>query len=216
MKKEKKSSEETIKQEILPESEAAIKAETATEEAPVASNETAADDKSPPADAEIGIAEDASEIIEKVEPDETEALKIKCAEYLDKLQRTMADFDNFRKRTVKEKTSMYDDGVRDTIEKLLPIIDNFERAAASASPENKKDAFFKGVSLIQRQLAGYLDDIGVEPAEEPGDKFDPNRHFAVAHIEDENLTAGEIVEVMQKGYIYKNKVIRCSMVKVAN
>jgi len=156
------------------------------------------------------------EIIDKEPEDEFTVLKKQSAEYLDKLQRTLADFDNFRKRTVKEKASMYDDGVRDTIEKLLPIIDNFERAVASAVQESKNDSFFKGVSLIQRQLNGYLDDIGIEPAEEPGDKFDPVRHFAVAHVEDENLGAGEIVEVLQKGYIYKNKVIRASMVKVAN
>ena len=156
------------------------------------------------------------EIIDKEPEDELTVLKKQSAEYLDKLQRTLADFDNFRKRTIKEKASMYDDGVRDTIEKLLPIIDNFERAVASAVQENKNDSFFKGVSLIQRQLSGYLDDIGIEPAEEPGDKFDPIRHFAVAHVEDEKLGASEIVEVLQKGYIYKNKVIRASMVKVAN
>jgi len=156
------------------------------------------------------------EIVDNEPDDELTVLKKQSAEYLDKLQRTLADFDNFRKRTIKEKASMYDDGVRDTIEKLLPIIDNFERAVASAVQESKNDSFFKGVSLIQRQLSGYLDDIGIEPAEEPGDKFDPVRHFAVAHVEDENLGAGEIVEVLQKGYIYKNKIIRASMVKVAN
>ena len=157
-----------------------------------------------------------AEIIEQKQDDEITVLKKQCAEYLDKLQRTLADFDNFRKRTIKEKTSMYDDGVRETIEKLLPVIDNFERAVASAAQDNKNDSFYKGVSLIQRQLAGYLDDIGVEPAEEVGEKFDPLRHFAVAHAEDTQYEPGNIAEVLQKGYIYKDKVIRASMVKVAN
>ena len=159
--------------------------------------------------------EESTEITAE-EPDELTKLNQKCAEYLDKLQRTMADFDNFRKRTIKEKTSMYDDGVRDTIEKLLPIIDNFERAVSAAAAENRTDGFYKGISMIQRQLAGYLDDIGIEAADEPGDKFDPKFHFAVAHIEDDSRGAGEIIEVLQKGYIYKDKVIRASMVKVAN
>jgi len=165
---------------------------------------------------ETETAADGTVIEAEEPPDEMTALKKQCAEYLDKLQRTMADFDNFRKRTIKEKASVYDDGVRETIEKLLPIIDNFDRAVASATPEVLNNSFYKGVSLIQRQLAGYLDDIGIEPADEPGDTFDPNRHFAVQHIEDESLGAGAIAEVLQKGYIYKNKVIRCSMVKVAN
>ena len=167
----------------------------------------------PETDADVKIKTDAPEA---EAPDELTVLKTQCADYLDKLQRTMADFDNFRKRTIKEKASVYDDGVRETIEKLLPIIDNFDRAVASATPEVLNNSFYKGVSLIQRQLAGYLDDIGIEPADEPGDTFDPNRHFAVQHIEDESLGAGAIAEVLQKGYIYKNKVIRCSMVKVAN
>jgi len=156
------------------------------------------------------------EIIENKPDDEITALKKQCAEYLDKLQRTLADFDNFRKRTIKEKTGMYDDGVRETIEKLLPIIDNFERAVASAAQDNKNDSFFKGISLIQRQLAGYLDDIGIEPAGEIGEKFDPLKHFAVTHAEDGNFGPNEIAEVLQKGYIYKDKVIRAGMVKVAN
>ena len=157
-----------------------------------------------------------AEIIEPEPEDELAKAKKQAADYLDKLQRAMADFDNFRRRTVKEKAGMYDDGVRDTIEKLLPIIDNFERAVASATDDIENSSFYKGISLIQRQLAGYLDDIGIENAEGPGDKFDPTRHFAVAHIEDADYGAGEIVEVLQKGYIYKDKVIRCSMVKVAN
>lgn len=138
----------------------------------------------------------------------------KAAEYYDMLQRTIADFDNFRKRTIKEKASMYDDGVRDTVEKILPILDNFERALSSV--QNKDDVFYKGVEMILRQFEGALDYIGVEKIEAAGAKFNPNLHNAVAHIEDENFSESEITEEMQKGYIYKDKVIRHSMVKVAN
>lgn len=137
-----------------------------------------------------------------------------AAENLDKYQRTLAEFDNFRKRTAKEKASMYDDGVKETIEKLLPIIDNFERAVASAG--NTEDSFYKGIIMILKQMQDFLDDIGVEVIEAKGETFDHNIHYAVAHVEDDNYGQGEIIEEMQKGYIYKEKIIRCSMVKVAN
>lgn len=151
------------------------------------------------------------------EDDLTKQLEVKDAlikEYLDKYQRTMADFDNFRKRTIKEKASMYDDGVKDTVEKFLPVIDNFERALASS--QNKDDSFYKGVEMILRQLTGLLDYIGVEPIAAVGEKFDPNIHNAVAHVQDEAYSENEIIDELQKGYMYKDKVVRVSMVRVAN
>lgn len=137
-------------------------------------------------------------------------------DYLDKLQRTMAEFDNFRKRTNIEKASMYENGTRDAIEKLLPILDNFERAILSTSEEDKQSSMFKGVEMIFNQMVETFTNMGVCEVAGVGETFDPNIHNAVLHVEDENLGENVVAEVMQKGYTYKDKVIRPSMVKVAN
>lgn len=139
----------------------------------------------------------------------------KADEMLDKFQRTLAEFDNFRKRTVKEKASMYDDGVRDTVEKLLPVVDNFERAMASAG-DSADGSFYKGVEMIYKQFNELMASLGVEEIPSLGEKFDPNLHSAVAHEESEEFGENEITFVMLKGYRHKDKVIRPSMVKVAN
>lgn len=148
---------------------------------------------------------------------EVEELGQKLADMQDKFQRTLAEFDNFRKRTSKEKASMYDDGVRDTIEKLLPIFDNLERAIASVDGKvDENDPLLKGVKMTNKQLKEILAAMGVEEIKALGEKFDPNLHAAVAHVEDENFGENEVVLDMMKGYKYKEKVIRHSMVKVAN
>jgi len=138
----------------------------------------------------------------------------KESEMEDRYKRTLAEFDNYRKRTIKEMSARYDDGVRAACEKLLPMVDNFHRALHA---HENKDSFYQGVAMIARQFDGILSDLGVEPiALEPGDKFDPNFHNAVAHVEDENFGQNEVVEELQKGYIHRDKVLRYSMVKVAN
>ena len=148
---------------------------------------------------------------------EVEELGQKLADMQDKFQRTLAEFDNFRKRTSKEKASMYDDGVRDTIEKLLPIFDNLERAIASVDGKvDENDPLLKGVKMTDKQLKEILAAMGGEEIKALGEKFDPNLHAAVAHVEDENFGENEVVLDMMKGYKYKEKVIRHSMVKVAN
>ena len=148
---------------------------------------------------------------------EVEELGQKLADMQDKFQRTLAEFDNFRKRTSKEKASMYDDGVRDTIEKLLPIFDNLERAIASVDGKvDENDPLLKGVKMTDKQLKEILAAMGVEEIKALGEKFDPNLHAAVAHVEDENFGENEVVLDLMKGYKYKEKVIRHSMVKVAN
>ena len=134
-------------------------------------------------------------------------------ELTDRLKRQMAEFDNFRKRTEKEKASMYVIGARDIVEKILPVVDNFERGLAQA-PEG--DAFADGMKMIYKQLMTALDEMGVKEIEAKGKEFDPNLHNAVMHVEDENAGANEVVEVFQKGYTYKDFVVRHSMVKVAN
>ncbi len=159
----------------------------------------------------------------KEEVNELDELKIKLEnsenlvkDYLDKLQRSMAEFDNFRKRTNIEKASMYENGTRDTIEKLLPILDNFERAIISTADEDKESPMFKGIEMIFNQMVETFKNMGVEELAGVGETFDPNIHNAVLHIDDDSLGENVVAEVMQKGYKYKDKVIRPSMVKVAN
>lgn len=134
-------------------------------------------------------------------------------ELTDRLKRSMAEFDNFRKRTEKEKAGMYVIGAKEIVEKILPIVDNFERGLAQA-PEG--DAFADGMKMIYKQLMTTLDDLGVKQIEAVGREFDPNFHNAVMHVEDEAAGENMIVEELQKGYTYKDFVVRHSMVKVAN
>ena len=165
---------------------------------------------------------EAAEVLEEAEVVDETAEKIakleqQAADNLDKYQRTLAEFDNFRKRTVKEKAGMYDDGVRSTVEKLLNVIDNLERAVAVQEGKvDENDAFFKGVKMTLTQFQKVLKSMGVEEIKALGEKFDPNLHAAVAHEDDENYGENEVVLEMLKGYKYKDKVIRHSMVKVAN
>ena len=131
----------------------------------------------------------------------------------DRLKRSMAEFDNYRKRTEKEKSSMYIIGAREIIEKILPVVDNFERGLAQA-PEG--DAFADGMQMIYKQLLTTLEGLGVEAIEAVGKEFNPDFHNAVMHVEDENAGENMVVEELQKGYTYKGFVVRHSMVKVAN
>lgn len=131
----------------------------------------------------------------------------------DRLKRSMAEFDNYRKRTEKEKSSMYIIGAREIIEKILPVVDNFERGLAQA-PEG--DAFADGMQMIYKQLLTTLEGLGVEAIEAVGKEFNPDFHNAVMHVEDENVGENMVVEELQKGYTYKGFVVRHSMVKVAN
>ncbi len=138
------------------------------------------------------------------------------AELTDKLTRQMAEFDNYRKRTEKEKSAMYEIGAKDIVEKILPIVDNFERGLQSI-PEEEKDApFVQGMDKIYKQLMTTLDEIGVKPIEAVGKEFNPDFHNAVMHVEDEELGEGIVAEEFQKGYTYRDTVVRHSMVKVAN
>ena len=134
-------------------------------------------------------------------------------ELTDRLKRSMAEFDNYRKRTEKEKSSMYIIGAKDIVEKMLPIVDNFERGLAQA-PED--DPFAEGMKMIYKQMMTAFDEMGVKPIEAVGKDFDPNLHNAVMHVEDESVGENIVVEDFQKGYTYKDFVVRHSMVKVAN
>ena len=140
----------------------------------------------------------------------------KIEELSDKLLRQMAEFDNFRKRTEKEKSAMYEIGAKDIIEKLLPVIDNFERGFLTVEEEDKEDAFVVGMEMVYKQLMTMLEGAGVKPIEAVGQEFNPDFHNAVMHVEDEQVGDNIIVEEFQKGYTYRDSVVRYSMVKVAN
>ena len=140
----------------------------------------------------------------------------KIDELTDRLTRQMAEFDNFRKRTEKEKSQMYEIGARDIIEKILPIVDNFERGLSSMPEEEKATPFAEGMEKVYKQLMTTLESIDVKPIEAVGKEFDPDFHNAVMHVEDEELGENIIAEEFQKGYTYRNNVVRHSMVKVAN
>ena len=138
------------------------------------------------------------------------------AELTDKLKRQLAEFENFRNRTDKEKSQMYAVGAKDVIEKILPVIDNFERGLKSIPEDQKDGPVASGMEMIYKQLITVLSDLGVTPIEAVGQEFDPNLHNAVMHAEDEGLGENIVAEEFQKGYKYKDTVLRHSMVKVAN
>ena len=140
----------------------------------------------------------------------------KIDELNDKLRRSMAEFDNYRKRTDKEKSAMYEIGAKDVIEKILPIVDNFERGLNTIPEDAKGTAFAEGMEKIYKQFVKTLDDLGVKPIEAVGKPFDPNFHNAVMHVEDENLGENVVAAELQKGYTYKESIGRHSMVQVAN
>ena len=163
----------------------------------------------------------AEETLETVEENKEPTMEEKLEEAqkqakdnLDKYIRQLAEFENFRKRSNSEKTAMYSNGVRDTVEKLLPVIDNFERAVEAA--DDKEDPMYKGVEMILKQFMEILENLGVKEIPSKGEPFDPNVHSAVMHIDDESCDENVVVEVFQKGYTLGDKVIRPSMVKVAN
>lgn len=138
------------------------------------------------------------------------------AEQNDRYLRLLAEYDNYKKRTAKEKEQLKLDTVGDTVKELLPVIDNFERAMSAFSDEDKESEFYKGIEMIYKQCIDSFIKLGVTEIEALGEEFNPELHNAVMHIDDETIADNTIVEQFQKGYIYKDKVIRYSMVKVAN
>ena len=148
---------------------------------------------------------------EKKDPKDTQ-----IEELTDRLRRTMAEFDNFRKRTEKEKSAMFEVGAKDIVERILPVIDNFERGLASMPEDVKGTAFAEGMEMIYKQLLKNLEEAGVKPIEALGQPFDPNFHNAVMHVEGENLGENVVSQELQKGYMYRDSVVRHSMVQVAN
>ena len=143
------------------------------------------------------------------------ALEEKVAELEDRTKRQMAEFENFRKRTEKEKSMMFETGAKSVIEKILPVIDNFERGLAAIEPDNK-DSFYEGLVMIHKQMLSELEKIGVTPIEAVGKEFDPNFHNAVMQVESDEFESGVVAQELQKGYMYRESVVRYSMVAVVS
>lgn len=145
-----------------------------------------------------------------------DVLKEKIDELEDKVKRQMAEFDNFRKRTEKEKTAMFETGAKSVIEKILPVVDNFERGLAAISEEDKETPFAEGMEMIYKQLMGELEKMEVKPIPSIGEEFNPDFHNAVMQVESEEYESGIIAQELQKGYTYRDSVVRHSMVAVVS
>lgn len=176
----------------------------------------AADDKDTAQETENGDKEPdmlfGSRKLKKEIEKKDELIKEKNEKYI----RLMAEFDNYRKRTEKEKAGMYAMGAKDVVEKILPVVDNFERGFSLVAEEDAEDPFTEGMQKIYKQLMTTLTDLGVTPIEAVGKEFDPNLHNAVMHVDDESVGENIVVQEFQKGYMYKDSVVRHSMVQVAN
>lgn len=224
-----KMSKEDMVKEAVEEAKAKAAQAAGEELAEEAAGETQAEDKEEAAEDSAGCADEETA---EADPDDSDAKQEKkklfgkknkkdkkdekIDELTDRLTRQMAEFDNFRKRTEKEKSQMYEIGAKDIIEKILPVVDNFERGLSSMNEEEKATPFAEGMEKIYKQLMTTLESIGVKPIEAVGQEFNPDFHNAVMHVEDEELGENIIAEEFQKGYMYRDSVVRHSMVKVAN
>lgn len=208
-------SEETVDtenfdtEEVTEEATEALDAEEATEDV---SQET---DSEEPEELEEGSESEDSQEKGKLFKKKKDKKDEKIEELNDKVMRQMAEFENFRKRTEKEKTQMFEVGAKSIIEKILPVVDNFERGLAGVD-ENTEDPFAQGMQMVYKQLMTSLEEAGVTPIEAVGQEFNPDFHNAVMHVEDDNFGENEVVEELQRGYQYRDTVVRHSMVKVAN
>ena len=150
----------------------------------------------------------------KAKAEKKDKAKEKIEELEDRVKRQMAEFDNFRKRTEKEKSQMFEIGVKSVIEKILPVVDNFERGLQTAAPEGEAAAFMEGMNMVYKQLMTELEGIGVKAIEAIGTEFNPEFHNAVMQVESEEYESGIVAQELQKGYMYHDTVVRHSMVAV--
>ena len=200
---------ETVADEILEENEQEAAEDMSQEQTDAQAAENQPDDKDVQTD-------DKKRFFGKKIDKKDQQIEDLTAQLDDLRKRNLAEFENFRKRTEKEKSTMFDMGAKSVLEKLLPIIDNFERGFAGLSEEQMSDPFVSGMDMVYKQLVKALADMGVEPIEAVGKPFDPNLHNAVMHVEDENLGENTVAQEFQKGYLYHGSVVRHSMVQVAN
>ena len=183
-----------------------------------------------PGDAADGVAKEGGDTADGADPDDGKQARgkrkkkrekkdprdEKIAELNDRLLRNLAEFENFRNRSEKEKEARFDMGARTVVEKILPVVDNLERGLAGLSDEEKEAPFVAGIVAVYKQLQTVFTEMGVTPIEAVGKDFDPNLHQAVMHEEDDSDVTNQVVEELQKGYMYKDTVVRYSMVKVLN
>lgn len=200
---------ETVTDEILEETEQEAAEDMSQKQTDAQAAENQPDDKDVQTD-------DKKRFFGKKKDKKDKQIEDLTAQLDDLRKRNLAEFENFRKRTEKEKSTMFDMGAKSVVEKLLPIIDNFERGFAGLSEEQMSDPFVSGMDMVYKQLVKALADMGVEPIEAVGKPFDPNLHNAVMHVEDENLGENTVAQEFQKGYLYHGSVVRHSMVQVAN
>ena len=200
---------ETVTDEILEETEQEAAEDMSQEQTDAQAAENQPDDKDVQTD-------DKKRFFGKKKDKKDKQIEDLTAQLDDLRKRNLAEFENFRKRTEKEKSTMFDMGAKSVVEKLLPIIDNFERGFAGLSEEQMSDPIVSGMDMVYKQLVKALADMGVEPIEAVGKPFDPNLHNAVMHVEDENLGENTVAQEFQKGYLYHGSVVRHSMVQVAN
>lgn len=211
----KEEMEEAIDTETAPEEEVVTEAEEAPEETLAENGEPASED-SVSEEKESQEEEEQKPAGRDKKRKKKDKKDEKIEELNDRLLRNMAEFENFRNRSEKEKTAMFEIGARSVIEKVLPVVDNFERGLDAVSEEEKDSAFVKGMEAIYKQILTVFEEIGVVPIEAVGKEFDPNIHNAVMHDEDDTMEANTVSEEFQKGYMYKDSVVRHSMVKVVN
>ena len=216
---QEKSQEEMVK-EAVEEAKKAAEASGVPSEDEKAADEAASEDAENTEDTEEGQkeVEDSKESGKKLfgKKNKKDKKDEKIEELTDRLTRQMAEFDNFRKRTEKEKSHMYEVGAKDIIDKILPVVDNFERGLGAVGEEEKANPFVQGMEMVYKQLMTTLEEVGVKPIEAVGKEFDPEFHNAVMHVEDENFGENIVTEEFQKGYTYRDSIVRHSMVKVAN
>ncbi len=220
----KAKAEQDVDEAVNPEQDAECEAEADSAEEVIEESEEFNDDEQDAESSEEAQSE-SEEVKEKQETgpkkrfgrrNKKDKKDEKIEELTDRLTRQMAEFDNFRKRTEKEKAQMYEIGAKDVIEKILPVVDNFERGLASVPEEERSNPVMDGMEKIYKQLMTTLEGIGVQPIEAVGQEFNPDFHNAVMHVEDEELGENIIAEELQRGYMYRDSVVRHSMVKVAN
>lgn len=204
--KGKNKMEEVLNEEVLNKEDEASEADGTNEEAKDAVEETAETEASVETEKEAG--EDATE--------ESDPKQSRIEELEDKVKRQLAEFDNFRKRTDKEKETMFEAGAKSVIEKLLPVVDNFERGLASIPEEEQGSAHAEGMMMIYKQLMGELEKLDVKPIEAVGKEFNPELHNAVMQCESDEYESGIVAQELQKGYTYRDSVIRHSMVAVVS
>lgn len=199
--------EETVEAEASVEADASSEAES--------SGETSAEELSE-AKADRSAVTKEKKLFGKKKEKAKSQMEVKIAELEEQRVRQLAEFENFRKRSEREKSQMFEMGAKDVIEKILPVIDNFERGLMGVPEEQKEEPFVQGMELVYKQILTTFEALGVQPIEAVGKEFDPSMHNAVMAVDDDSLESGTVAEELQKGYLYKDSVVRHSMVKVVN